>query len=165
MVKNLFLQLLFFLVLFHSISWFRELSLLDTDGSQAAPQVILKAFDGSDVHLESLQGKPTLVYFWAPWCSVCKVSMPNLQDFYDKHNQEVNVLAIALSYESQEEVTEFMSQKAYTFDAVLGDNSVAQKFKIQGFPTYYFLDENNKVVSKSMGYTSEIGMTIRSFVL
>lgn len=165
MLKKLLLQAFVFFVIFHGISWLRELTLLDTDGSLSVPNLEVHQIDGHAVNLTEYKGKPVVYYFWAPWCTVCKMSMPNLQDFYRENKDEVHVVAVALSYESKEEVMSYMAENDFDFDYVLGNVMVSQAFKIQGYPTYYIADKDGKLVSKSMGYTSEIGMQIRSSIL
>lgn len=91
--------------------------------------------------------------------------MPNLQEFHQQNGKNVKVVAIALSYDSKQEVLDFMANNDFDFEHVLGDMNVSQAFKIQGFPTYYIADEKGMLVAKSMGYSSEIGMHIRSYIL
>ena len=165
MLKKLLLQAFVFFVIFHGISWLRELTLLDTDGSIAVPNLAVQQIDGNSVNLADYKGKPVVYYFWAPWCSVCKMSMPNLQDFHLENKDKVHVVAVALSYDSKDEVVAYMEENDFSFDYVLGNVMVSQAFKIQGYPTYYVADKDGMLVSKSMGYTSELGMQIRSSIL
>lgn len=154
-----------FFIIFHSISWLRELTLLDTDGSESVPSLQVQHSNGSQIDLSEYKGQPVVYYFWAPWCTVCKVSMPNLQEFHQQNDGKIKVVAVALSYDSEQEVIDFMESNQFDFDYVLGNVSVSQAFKIQGFPTYYMADEEGKLVAKSMGYSSELGMKIRSYIL
>ena len=48
-----------------------------------------------------------------------------------------------------------------TFPVALGHEGVKKTFKIKGYPSYYVLDEQNTIVSRSMGYSSEIGLYLR----
>ena len=170
MLKNLTLQALFFIGIFMLVSWFREMSLLPTNGEYLVPAAELVTLDNKPINLKDFQGKPALLYFWAPWCSVCKMSMPNLQQFYQTQqskpeHERIQVIAIALSYESTQEVTEYIQERKYQFTALLGNNLTLEAFKIQGFPTYYLMDENGYLTSKSLGYSTELGMNLRSLTL
>ncbi|NVK25472.1 MAG: redoxin domain-containing protein [Gammaproteobacteria bacterium] len=170
MFKNLFIQAVFFVVVFLLISWFRESSLLPTDGEYALPEVTVERLSGQTVPLAQYSGKPTLYYFWAPWCSVCKLSMPNLQEFHESQMskpeaERINVVSVALSYDSKQEVIDYVVDRKYQFTTVLGNVETGAAFKIKGFPTYYFVDENGCLVSKSMGYSTELGMFLRSLTL
>ena len=167
MIKNISLQVLFFFILFHLISWVRELSLLESDTH--APNFSLVSVAGENVGTlmttRDFQGKPTVLFFWAPWCSVCKVSMPNLQAFHQDNFDQVNVVSIVMDYESVESVTDYMQNNQLSFTTLLGKDSTAIDYKIQGFPTYYVLDANGQIHAKSMGYSSEIGMKARTLTL
>lgn len=167
MIKNISIQVAFFFVLFHLISWFRELSLLETD--TRAPDFNLVSIEGVKVGQQlsrlELEDKPTLLFFWAPWCSVCKVSMPNLQEFHQQNSDAINVVSIVMDFESVDSVTDYLNKNELTFTTLLGKDSTAIDYKIQGFPTYYVLDREGQIHAKSMGYSSEIGMKARTLTL
>lgn len=175
MLKNLSIQAVFFIAVFLLISWFQERNLLPTDGESALPQVEVETFDGLPINIGDIAktdevGQATLYYFWAPWCSVCKLSMPNLQAFHESQiekpvSERVNIVSVALSYESKEEIINFIAERKYDFTTVLGNNQTSQAFKIKGFPTYYLVDGNGYLVSKSMGYSTEMGMILRTLTL
>lgn len=163
MIKNIVLQALVVVIVFNLVSFLRETQLL---GYQtAAPQFELVSLNGETVNNKDLMGKPTLVYFWAPWCSVCNVSLPNLQDFYVDYGAKVNVVSVALSFDDLEDVHMMVLKHKLDFPVLVGSQQIAEKFKITGFPTYYLFDEEQQVVGKSLGYTSEMGMKLRALTL
>jgi peroxiredoxin len=107
------------------------------------------------------QGKTTILYFFAPWCQVCHASIGNLQALFQK-NEQLDVIAIAMDFTSSEEVIRFTSQHQLTFPIALGNEAIKQTFKISGYPSYYVLNEENMIIGKSMGYSSELGLYLRS---
>lgn len=111
--------------------------------------------------MKKLVGKPTIVYFFAPWCSICHLSISNLQALYEEQGEQVNVIAIALSYESIDQVREFMEDKTLTMPVLLGTGMVATEYKIDAFPSYYVMDAEFKIVARSRGYSTEVGMKMR----
>ncbi len=115
---------------------------------------------GDSVSLNA-EGKTTILYFFAPWCHVCHASIDNLQALYQK-NEQIDVIAVAMDFISRKEVMEFTSQHQLTFPIALGNEAIKQTFKISGYPSYYVLNEENLIISKSMGYSSEIGLYLRS---
>lgn len=162
MIRVVSFQLLAFVAIFLLISWFKEIDLVDSSGNTSAPPFKLQGVNGINYDESILIGKPTLIYFWAPWCTVCKVSMPNLQEYYESNSDNVNVIAVALSYTTKKEIQEFQANNQFTFPVLLGDAQTAQAYKIKGFPTYYLVNEEGKVVSKSLGYSTELGMMFRT---
>ena len=80
MLKNILIQTLVVVFFFNVVSYLRETALLDSDTQ--VPEFSLMTVEGQTMTQKDLEGKPTLIYFWAPWCSVCKHSLPNLESFF-----------------------------------------------------------------------------------
>lgn len=115
---------------------------------------------GDTVSLNA-QGKTTILYFFAPWCQICHASIGNLQALFEK-NEQLDVIAIAMDFTSNDEVMRFTSQHQLTFPIALGNEAIKQAFEITGYPSYYVLNEENVIIGKSMGYSSELGLYLRS---
>ncbi len=115
---------------------------------------------GDNISLTA-NGKTTILYFFAPWCQVCHASIDNLQALYQK-NEQLDVIAIALDFTSNKEVMNFTSKHKLTFPIALGNEAIKQAFEISGYPSYYVLSDENVIISKSMGYSSELGLLLRS---
>jgi peroxiredoxin len=115
---------------------------------------------GENISLNS-QGKKTVIYFFAPWCQVCHVSIGNLQSLYEK-NDHLDVIAVALDFTDINEVTNFTNKHQLTFPVALGKEKIKQAFQISAFPSYYIVSEDNSIIGKSMGYSSELGLYLRS---
>ncbi|GAA0818654.1 TlpA family protein disulfide reductase [Colwellia sp. D2M02] len=122
--------------------------------------IMLSTLNGEPVALQA-QGNTTVLYFFAPWCQVCHASIGNLQNLF-QHNEDVDVIAIALDYTSNEEVLKFTQRHQLTFPIALGDEKTKQAFAITGYPSYYIVDKDNVITAKSMGYSSELGLYLRS---
>ena len=138
----------------------RETSMLST-GDQATQQsLLLKTLGNKTIELANIN-KTTVVYFFAPWCQICHASISNLQAVYEK-NDQINVIAIALDYVDEKEVFEFSSQHQLTFPIALGSEQIKAQYKIEGYPSYYVINEENIVIAKSLGYSSEIGLFLRT---
>ena len=115
---------------------------------------------GETVSLNS-QGKKTIVYFFAPWCQICHLSIGNLQALYEK-NDHLDVIAVAMDYNHVDEVMDFTKQHQLTFPIALGNEEIKQAFLISAYPSYYVISEENSIIGKSMGYSSELGLYLRS---
>ena len=135
--------------------------MLSSSADVVPAQHQLKTLMNKDIKLQA-NGKKTIVYFFAPWCQVCNLSINNLQSIYQS-NPELNVIAVALDFVDIDEVKEFTNRHQLTFPIALGNESVKVDFKVEGYPSYYVLNEENVIVARSLGYSSEIGLYLRSF--
>ena len=139
----------------------RETSMLSTSDNVVPAQHQIETLMGDDISLQA-DGKKTIVYFFAPWCQVCHFSIENLQHIYQK-NQNVNVIGVALDFVDVEEIKTFTMNHQLTFPIALGNEAIKADFKVVGYPSYYVLDEENTIISRSLGYSSEIGLYLRTF--
>lgn len=163
-VRNLSIQVFIFFLIFQGASYFRESDMLATDtkidilDNLALTQV--PTLMGETVSLTS-HNKKTVIYFFAPWCSICHFSIGNLQALYEK-NPQLDVIAVALDFTDVSDVVNFTQEHQLTFPIALGNEQIKQAFSISAYPSYYVIDEDNSVIRKSMGYSSELGLYLRS---
>ncbi|WP_223270201.1 TlpA family protein disulfide reductase [Colwellia sp. C1TZA3] len=134
--------------------------MLSTSADVVPAKHQLKTLMHNDITLQA-SGKKTIVYFFAPWCQVCNFSIDNLQNVYQK-NPEINVIAVALDFIDVDEVKKFTNNHQLTFPVALGNESVKADFQVIGYPSYYVLNEENTIIARSLGYSSEIGLYLRS---
>ncbi|MDO6804096.1 TlpA disulfide reductase family protein, partial [Wenyingzhuangia sp. 1_MG-2023] len=124
-----------------------------------------------DIYLSDLHGQPvpfpdttqppqtTLVYLFAPWCSVCRVSMPTLP-WVESDN--IRIIAIALDWRQKSEVTDMVQSVGYAGTTLLGDPATAKKLNIQGYPSYYVIDKNGAVRFADQGLSTLPGLWLRT---
>lgn len=161
MLRNIFIQLIVFFVIFNLVSMMRETDMLSTSDDIVPAQHQLKTISNKDINLYA-KGKKNIVYFFAPWCQVCNLSIDNLQTLH-KNMPEVNIVAVALDYVDIEQVKQFTDHHQLTFPIALGNEAVKNDYKVMGYPSYYVLNEENTVIERSLGYSSQIGLYLRSF--
>lgn len=163
-LRSLAIQVLLFFIVFQAISFIREMSMLSTDveltSSKTQSFTQVPTLMDETVSLHS-KGKTTILYFFAPWCQICHLSIGNLQKLYEK-NERLDVVAVALDYTSVDEVMEFTKQHKLTFPIALGNEEIKHAYSISAFPSYYVISEENTVIGKSLGYSSELGLYLRS---
>lgn len=130
---------------------------------QPAPSFALSTMDGEQVDLEALRGRKVLLYFWAPWCGVCKVVGSNVAAIAEAQ-EEVAVLSIALGYRSEREVEAAIAEHGLGGTILLGGEKgeeIADAYGVRAFPTVYFVDEEGTIRRSTLGYVSKLGLRLR----
>ncbi len=130
--------------------------------AEAAPTVTMKDLEGHDVTLEQYKGKVVLVNFWATWCGPCRIEIPWMIEFQQKHGPRgFTVLGIAMDDEGKKVVELFVQkerfdvngqQKAVNYPILLGNDDIADKFGgIIGLPTSMLFSRDGKKVKTIIG--------------
>ncbi|MCB1584522.1 MAG: TlpA family protein disulfide reductase [Xanthomonadales bacterium] len=146
-----------------SFSWWQNKDSLSAEG-QIAPDFTLTALDQSVYQLSRYRGREVLVYFFAPWCSICRLSADNLNNLRAvRSDDNLMIMMVALSYEHVDEVRTFVDDLNLQVPVLLGTKQQLTDYQIIGFPTYYVIDSQGKLQSKSIGYSTELGMRVRTW--
>ncbi len=85
--------------------------------------------------------KPALLVFWASWCGVCRVDMPILSQFAQKHDIQLYGIAYRDDPQAlQQAIAQFGS--GVRFAAVGRDDTgdVAARYALVGVPTLFAID-------------------------
>jgi thiol-disulfide isomerase/thioredoxin len=128
---------------------------------EPAPPTLLERLDGSGFANAVQVGKPGIVYFFAPWCTVCKTSIDNLDDLV-REGDIAWGSAIALDYGSEAAVRDFVADTGVTLPVLMGHAGTAADWSIRAYPTYYVIDSAGDISSRSVGYSTWLGMRARA---
>jgi len=113
------------------------------------PSFDLVTLGGEAYSDKSLQGQPTLLVFWAPWCNVCQRELPLLEQFYRQSRPaQLRVISIGFA-DTRTNVEEFVKAHPSVFvfpTAYDEDRWVARAFKINATPTYILIDARGHIV-------------------
>ncbi|MEH1128728.1 redoxin domain-containing protein [Micromonospora sp. CPCC 206061] len=108
-----------------------------------------KTLEGQSFDATSLAGKPTVLWFWAPWCATCFGQAASVSDMQRAHGDKVNLLGIA-GLGKLDEMKQFVTEGDVANVKHLNDASGAvwKKFQIAEQSTYLILDKEGKVLNK-----------------
>src|SRR3989338_760194 len=106
----------------------------------------LKDLKGNDVTLSSFKCKKVLLVFGATWCPYCVAEVPDLNAFFDKHqDKDVKILDIDIR-ESAARVASFAKKHNIKYTVLLDtDGKVAEQYNVYGIPTIFLIDENGMI--------------------
>lgn len=127
---------------------------------EAAPATLLPQLDGGGPQSATGAGQAGVVYFFAPWCGVCRASIGNLDDLV-ADGRVAWATVVALDYADEAEVAAFIERTGVTLPVLMGDRATAADWSIRGFPTYYVIDADGRIHSRSVGYSTTVGMWLR----
>jgi thiol-disulfide isomerase/thioredoxin len=148
------------IVAFLLISMWQTRNLPDDDHT---PPLELAWLDDMRADSAMVSGETGVVYFFAPWCFYCKKSIDNLDELVSG-GQLAWARVVALEYESLDEVREFISETGVNLPVLLGDPQTTSDWQIRGFPTYFVIDGNGQIVSRSVGYSTKLGLQARVWI-
>lgn len=121
----------------------------------AAPDFTVCDKDGNEVHLSDYIGKPVVLNFWASWCGPCKMELPDFQEKYLEHGEEVQFLMINLTdgtRETMDGAAAFVSEQGYTFPVFYDTKSSASAaYGTYSIPVTYFIDSEGYAVGRAVG--------------
>ncbi len=111
------------------------------------PTFVLKDLDGKTTESKKIfkNGKKTLFILAAEWCPHCRAELPEVQKFYEKYKDKVNVVVVFLGSSSLEEVKGYVLNSKFTFPVYYDDdNNILEGFDIQSVP-FNFKISNNEI--------------------
>ncbi len=157
-LKSLLLNMSVVILVIWGVGIWHSRNLLPTGSDDRAPDFELNGIDGRSYGLHRSEGT-VFLYFFAPWCSVCKISISNLNDLPSETDQkQVHVYAVALDWKSIAEVEHFISKQDLEVPVLMGTRDTAKDFRIQAFPTYYVLDDTKRIMHRNVGYSTSMGI-------
>jgi len=105
-------------------------------------------------------GETGVVYFFAPWCFYCRHSIDNLDELVASGKLPW-ARAVALDYGSLDEVRGFIRETDVHLPVLLGSPQTTQDWQVQAFPTYFVIGGDGQIVSRSVGYSTKVGLQTR----
>lgn len=127
---------------------------------EPAPARILQSLDGTSAQSPVEPGAVGVVYFFAPWCRICRASMGNLDELV-ADGTVAWASAVALDYESTQAVEQFVDDVGISMPVLLGQGQEVSDWAIRAFPTYFVIDSDGRIVSSSVGYSTGLGLRFR----
>ncbi len=107
-----------------------------------------QAFDGA-----TLAGKPTVLWFWAPWCPTCRGQIPNVSALAEKYAGEVNVVGVAGLSDSDDEIKVFADDTSGVTNLSDSPGDIWKRFGIVEQSVYTVIDADGEIVSE--GYLKD----------
>lgn len=120
----------------------------------AAPNFELKDLSGNTVRLDAFRGRPVLLDFWATWCGPCRISIPQLQEFYMRHKSD-GLVVLGLNIDDEPSVVySFVKHFKMTYPVLFAGNSAAPgDYEVDGIPLFVFIDPEGRIYQRYQGFS------------
>ncbi len=123
-----------------------------------APAATFADFDGNTVTLESLQGKPVYIKFWASWCSVCLSTLHDTDTLAGMDNDFTVITVVAPGVDGEKDAESFKAWYNgldYKNTVVLFDEGgkAMRAFGVRAYPSSALIDADGKLIKFSVGHT------------
>ncbi|HJO02788.1 MAG TPA: TlpA disulfide reductase family protein [Acidobacteriota bacterium] len=108
-----------------------------------------QALDGGNWTYDRIQGRITLVDFWATWCAPCLRELPYLKRARAKYGDDFRVLGISLDRMSRRDLTNWLRRHSVGWPQIHANDgysdAIAVDFGIDRLPTNLLLDRHGRV--------------------
>ena len=119
-----------------------------------APDSKFVLLNGSSKTTAQMQGRVTLVNFWATSCVTCVAEMPKVIATYDKyHARGFDTMAVAMRYDPPAYVVNYAQTRKLPFDVAIDNTgSIAQAWgEVLLTPTTYLVNKKGEIVKRFVG--------------
>jgi thiol-disulfide isomerase/thioredoxin len=109
---------------------------------------------GKEWRFSDFEGKPTLVNFWATWCTPCVVELPHLDKLAEYYDGRLNVVAVALERgKTMPEIADFLEKRQIGVFAAYQDDTgkLAENLALRGIPTSFLIGKDGLILYRFEG--------------
>jgi len=139
--------------------------MLFTNGlSSQAPDISFNTLKGEKLNLASLQGKPSLITFWATDCPGCIKEIPHLKELHNTFaTQGLNIIAVAMHYDRPDNVIAMSKEKQLPYHVALDPLAEASKAfgNVRLTPTSFLIAPDGNIVMQKIGEFNQADMQQR----
>jgi peroxiredoxin len=124
-----------------------------TTATPAVLDFTSETVDGDTFDGTTLAGKPTVFWFWAPWCPTCWAQISGVGELAEAYGADVNVVGVG-SLDERGAIEGFAAEVSPDVTLLADpDGAVWRQFGVTAQSTYLVLDEAGK--EQASGYLDD----------
>lgn len=132
-------------------------------GEMAPPFTGLDEF-GNEVRFpEVINGKPTILFFWATWCPYCKAFMPFLEEIQKDYGDDINVVMINHKERGEGDPVAYIKALEFEVTAVLDGDAIGDMYSVDFIPGLMIADTDGRMAWKRKSTDLPAGRQVGEF--
>jgi thiol-disulfide isomerase/thioredoxin len=134
----------------------------ELDAGDRAPAWTATTFAGDTVRFPDLQGgKPTVMVFWATWCSYCEAFMPYLERIHESYGADrINIVTINAMEDDAGDPAAYVADLGFPSIAVRDGDSIAAAYDVEYIPGLMIVDSDGIVAYRRAWTDLPAGETV-----
>lgn len=117
---------------------------------QKAPDFTVDKYDSGKFNLASAYAdKPTVIQFWATWCTICRGEFPANKAVYDKYKGKINYIAVDWAQGDKGAVKDYIKELGLDPTAISfvmdPDGSVGSLYGVRATPAHVFIKKGGQI--------------------
>ena len=120
----------------------------------------VKTLEGQTVSIRDYikAGRPTIISFWATWCSPCKRELDAMAELYEDWQKQYGVQILAISIDDARSMTKvkpMVEQKGWKYTILSdADKSLHNSLNVVTVPHTFLLNGDGAVIWNHSGYAA-----------
>lgn len=166
-IRSLLIDVAIVVTVVYAVQLWRAQSLVPAESDAPGLHLLQLGHNGEPdrlVQLDDFAGRPVLIHFWATWCGVCETEIGMVNAVHRALEGQQPVLLTVVDDSDADHVAalrSYMQQHDIEWNVLLGDRETLNAWRVEVFPTDYFITPDGRVDSVHTGFSTAWGMRWR----
>jgi peroxiredoxin len=129
------------------------------------PDFTVADLHGKSYHLKDLTGKVVVLNFWFTHCAGCIAEMPELNQLFQKYENDTNVVFLAITFDDLPKVQDFLKTHTFNYPIAFDHGDVIKQYGLSTYPFSMVIDRGNKIVfSNNATLQGDVVATLSKYI-
>ena len=166
-IRSLLIDIAIVVTVVYAVQLWRAQSLVPGGSDAPGLHLLQLGHNGEPdrlVQLDDFAGRPVLIHFWATWCGVCETEIGMVNAVHRALEGQQPVLLTVVDDSDTDNIAalrSYMQQHDIEWNVLLGDPETLRAWRIEVFPTDYFVTPDGRIDSVHTGFSTAWGMRWR----